>query len=198
MIPMHSALAMIQHEHQGLAAVLRVMQSLLGEIRPRGAPPDFALLATVLYYIDVFPERFHHPHEEEFLFSRLHAHTREADEILDELRAEHAVGPRLIRELERALVHWQAGNQAAAAAFAELSERYRQFLVEHMRKEEEVVFPAAAKALTLADWEAMDAAFRAHQDPLFKPQPEQEFGVLYQRIAGLVPSELKRSLLAQH
>jgi hemerythrin-like domain-containing protein len=194
MIPMHSALAMIQREHQDLAAVLHLLQSLVRDARQAGAAPDFPLLATVLYYIDAFPERYHHPHEEEYLFKRLHEHTPDADTILDDLRAEHAVGPRLIRELERALVHWQAGNQAAAVAFAELAERYVQFLLDHMRKEEEVVFPAAAKALTLADWETIDAAFRAHQDPLFRPQPEQEFGVLYQRIADRVPGRLKDSL----
>jgi hemerythrin-like domain-containing protein len=192
---MHSALATIEHEHHGFAAVLQVLQSLVRDTQQYRAPPDFTLLATVLYYIDAFPEQFHHPHEDEHLFKRLLARTHEADAVLDDLQAEHAAGPRMIRELERALVHWQAGNTAAAAAFAELAQRYAEFIFQHMRKEEELVFPAAARALNLSDWETIDAAFLAHPDPLFGPQPQQEFGTLYRRIATLAPQKIKRGML---
>jgi hemerythrin-like domain-containing protein len=192
---MHAVLSAIRREHEGFAAVLHVLQSLVKDARDYHVPPDFVLLATVLYYIDVFPEQFHHPHEDQHLFRRIRTRSDEADAILDDLQAEHAVGPRMIREMERALVHWQAANTAAAPAFFALAERYIEFLFRHMRKEEELVFPIAEKALLPADWDEIAAAFGAHQDPLFKPQPEREFGELHRRIASLVPKKMKAGML---
>ena len=44
-----------------LAAVLHGMLHLVHAIRDRGALPDFNVLGAMIYYIDAFPERFHHP-----------------------------------------------------------------------------------------------------------------------------------------
>jgi len=65
-------------------------------------------------------------------------------------------------------------------------------MLDHMRKEEDLAIPAAETALLPADWLMIDTAFRAHQNPLFGPRPQQEFGKLYARIAGLAPKKLRR------
>ena len=59
----------IHDEHRSLAAVLHGMLHLVHAIRDRGARPDFNVLGAMIYYIDAFPERFHHPKEDEYLFA---------------------------------------------------------------------------------------------------------------------------------
>ena len=194
MTPMQSALATIKREHEGLATVLHVLWLLAEDVRKHGVEPDFKLFATILYYIAAFTERFHHPKEDDYLFKLLLSRTDRADAVIDELKAEHARGPELVGGLEQALVHYQGGSPIGLEDFARLVERYTAFIFEHMRKEERLVIPAAEKALAPADWETIDAAFRAHQDPLFGPRPQQEFGELYSRIAILAPKKLKQSM----
>ena len=62
------AISIIQDEHRSLAAVLHGMLYLVREIGERGRKPDFRLLDAMMYYIDTFPERFHHPKEDRYLF----------------------------------------------------------------------------------------------------------------------------------
>jgi len=62
------AIRTIQDEHRSLAAVLHGMLHLVHAIRDRGARPDFKVLGAMVYYIDAFPERFHHPKEDAYLF----------------------------------------------------------------------------------------------------------------------------------
>ncbi|HEY3563591.1 MAG TPA: hemerythrin domain-containing protein, partial [Casimicrobiaceae bacterium] len=66
-----NAISTLLDEHRSLAAVLHGMRYLVREIETARMRPDFGLLGAMVYYIDTFPERFHHPREDSYLFSRL-------------------------------------------------------------------------------------------------------------------------------
>ena len=86
------ALRTIRAEHRSLAAVIHGLVYLVREARTRAQEPDFALLATMLGYIEAFPERFHHPKEDAWLFDRLRQRHAPAAPLLDRLQAQHAEG----------------------------------------------------------------------------------------------------------
>ena len=86
------ALRIIVDEHRALAAVLHGMLYLVHGIRDRGSKPNFELLGAMIYYIDAFPERFHHPKEDEYLFRLLRLRHPEAAPLLDRLKMEHRAG----------------------------------------------------------------------------------------------------------
>ncbi|MCK7498179.1 MAG: hypothetical protein MZW92_51590 [Comamonadaceae bacterium] len=73
------------------------LKYLMHEARSRGIKPDFKLLWAMIYYIDAFPEKLHHPKENAYLFRRLRMRTREADAVLDELEKQHTDGARNVR-----------------------------------------------------------------------------------------------------
>jgi hypothetical protein len=56
-----------------------------------------------------------------------------------------------------------------------------------MRKEEQALLPLAEQRLTLEDWAAIAAAFRANVDPL-AGTAEHDLKRLFQRIAQLAPA----------
>ena len=58
---------------------------------------------------------------------------------------------------------------------------------EHMRKEEEFLFPLAHELLTAEDWAAIDRAFEGNQDPLAGMRDTRDFEKLFQRIAEIAP-----------
>lgn len=64
----------IQQEHRVLGHVVEMLQRTLQEIAAEHIEPDFNLLAAILYYIDDFPERLHHPKEDAHLFKALREH----------------------------------------------------------------------------------------------------------------------------
>jgi hemerythrin-like domain-containing protein len=58
---------------------------------------------------------------------------------------------------------------------------------DHMRKEEELLFPLALELLTEGDWAAIDRAFEANRDPLAGSRDTRNFDKLFERIVELAP-----------
>jgi hemerythrin-like domain-containing protein len=181
------AVRIIRNEHRSLAAVMHGMVYLVREIRDRGVRPDFALLGAMIYYIDTFPERLHHPKEDKYLFRLLRMRCAEAAPLLDRLEQEHRTGAAKIRALEQALARFQQGGMSEFPAFASAADTYADFHWQHMRTEEKEVLPLAEKHLTAGDWEAIDAAFTDNSDPLFGAEAGQAYDQLFQRIVNLAP-----------
>ena len=77
------AIRIIVNEHRALAAVLHGMLYLVHEIRDHDDKPDFNLFGAMIYYIDSFPERFHHPKEDQYLYRFLRMRHPEAAPLLD-------------------------------------------------------------------------------------------------------------------
>ena len=95
------AIGIIHDEHRSLAAVLHGMLYLVRDIREHGSAPNFDLLSAMVYYIDAFPERYHHPKEDGYLFRLLRKRHPAAAPVLDQLERQHKEGAAKIRDLEQ-------------------------------------------------------------------------------------------------
>ena len=184
---MHAAIRLIRDEHRSISAVLRAAQFLVDKALSTGTAPDFELLHAMLYYLREFPEQRHHPKEDRVLFAQIRSRTREADAAIAELREEHKRGDEMLRVLEMALDHWQAGATDGARQFAEVLSGYTRFHHAHMEKEETRVLPAAERALSNEDWHEIYSAFESHRDPMFGKDTANEFRDLFAKIIRLSP-----------
>ena len=181
------AINVILDEHRSLAAVLHGMLYLVRAIREQKSTPDFKLFGAMVYYIDAFPERLHHPKEEKYLFRLLRLRYPEARQVLDRLHTEHLLGEEKIRDVEAALRRYEYGGPEHFDKFAETVESYATFHWSHMRTEEEEILPLARQHLTSADWEEVDEAFAGNADPMFGAKAGDEYATLFRRIANLAP-----------
>ena len=180
------ALQVIKSEHRNLYRVLHVLRTV-GHAMRGGQGFDTELLGAIIDYIDAFPERFHHPKENEYLFKALRRVSSAAEETLAELEKEHHDGPEEIARLRSALAKVDQGAPGAQARFADMLVAYADMGMSHMHKEESLILPLAAKELSAEDWAAMDAAFADNRDPLFSEDAREEMRGLYSRIVALAP-----------
>jgi hemerythrin-like domain-containing protein len=97
------------------------------------------------------------------------------------------VGAEKIRTLEQALARYQQGGRAESSSFLAAVESYAAFHREHMRAEEQEALPMAEKYLSVSDWEAIDAAFLGHSDPMLGADTRTEFDKLFTRIVNMAP-----------
>ena len=181
------AIRIIRDEHRAIAAILHGMLFLVRKIRDRGATPDFNLFGAMIYYIDAFPERFHHPKEDRYLFHVLRIRHPDSVSLLDRLEEEHRTGAYKIRALEQALARYQHGGVSEFPDFAKAVEDYAAFHWNHMRAEEDEVLPLAEKHLSAADWDGVDTAFLGHVDPMHGAGAEGEYQAFFTRIVNLAP-----------
>lgn len=184
------ALATIQDEHRSLAAVVHGLKFVVREIREGKVHPDFRLLWAMLYYIDAFPEKLHHPKEDSYLFAKLRRRTNEGDQILAELEKQHREGAAYVREMELTLGHFEAGKPGGFESFAGAVETFAETIWNHMNIEERTVIPLAKRVLTDEDWVEIGEAFGANGDPRFGLNPDHEFRDLFSRIVNLAPSPI--------
>ena len=183
---MHKSIRILYDEHRSISAVLHGLLALVRAAQDPKVRPEFAVFHAMIHYIDAFPERLHHPKEDLFLFARLAERAPEARPLVDELRAEHVHGAKLVRELEVALIGYEVNRVPGLPAFAAAAEAYARFHWDHMRKEEQQLIPLAERKLNDDDWNAIDAAFEGNEDPIADLR-EKDFQVLYQRIVSLAP-----------
>ena len=181
------AIRIIREEHQSLAAVLHGLLYIVREIRAHRTEPDFELLGAMVYYIDTFPERFHHPKEDAWLFRLLLLRYPPASEFIGLLLSEHRAGAGKLRQLEQALIRYQQGGHDEFPVFAAAVEAYVAFERNHMHSEETEVIPLAQQHLTPADWAEIDAAFLDHTDPLLGTSARDDFLELFRRIVNRAP-----------
>ena len=184
---LNSALAVIHDEHRSLAAVVHALKYVIRECREKATRPDFKLLWAMIYYIDAFPERLHHPKENAYIFARLKERTHEADDVLAQLERQHVEGSQHVHELEQALGYYEAGKPDSFDAFAAAAEKFTEEVWNHMNLEEKVVIPLAKKYLTADDWVEIAQAFGENGDPRFGSEPDHEFRSLFSRIVNLAP-----------
>jgi len=180
------AIAIIQDEHRAITAVIEALRHLVAEIAAGRMAPDHALLAALFRYIEEFPERLHHPKEDDFLFARLRVRRPETAPLLDGLHREHAIGGERFVELKSMWERFRA-DPAALSLFVEGVEQYSYFHWRHMRKEEEQVLPVAAEALLPEDWDAIDAAFASNDDPVVGASAGKAFRELFRRLVAILP-----------
>ena len=91
------AIAIIQDEHRAITAVVEGLRHLVAEIATGRMVPDHALLGALFHYIEQFPERLHHPKEDDFLFARLRVRRPDAAPLLDEPM--EGLAPIIVQEL---------------------------------------------------------------------------------------------------
>ena len=186
----HPALDIIHDEHQALAAMLRSLSLMLAQARREGQPPNFEVLRAMLFYVDEFPERLHHPMESELLFPKVRERCPELAATLDRLEQDHVKGEHAVRGLEHALLAYEVMGESRREDFEKSVERYTRSYLEHMALEEQHILPAARQHLSPADWAELDAAFAANQDPLAGHGAQPDFQPVFSKILNLAPAPI--------
>lgn len=186
------ALDIIRDEHLAISAVLYALRHTTKQIRTRAdtgvdtaGSADFALLHAILDYIAAYPDHWHHPKEDDFLFAVLRGKSEEGDRLIALASQEHADGYPMIGAMKRLLADFESG--AAAAPFLDAADDYVKFEWAHMRREEDRLLPLSQALLTPAEWAGIDEAFRANENPLSGLRPKDEAEELYRRILELAP-----------
>ena len=184
---LNTALTIILDEHRSLAAVVHGLRFLVREMKEKGTDPDSRLLWAMLYYIETFPQKLHHPKEEAYLFRCLKARTHAADKAIAELEEQHKAGAQHVKALEVTLGRFEAGAPGGRELFMAAAENFADEIAKHMAFEENVVIPIAKQHLQTEDWAEIAAAFGENGDPRFGAEPDHEFRSLFSRIVNLAP-----------
>ena len=161
----HESVRIVREEHAAVAQMLRSLE-LMVERGPDNDLEGFCdVMRAMLFYIDEFPTRMHHPKESELLFPRVARLAPQAAELIERLERDHVNGEAAVRELQHLLLAWELVGDVRRPAFTAAAKQYLAFYHEHIRLEETVILPAALELFAESDWAEMNAAFATNCDP---------------------------------
>jgi len=184
------ALQVIRDEHSAVAAVLRSMLQMLDRGPDEEPERFFDVLRAMLFYIDEFPERRHHPKESDLLFPKIARVAPHLMPVIHKLEEDHMSGEHRVRELQHLLLAWELLGDSRRPAFEQAAREYVNFYFAHMRTEETELLPVAQKQLDEDDWAQLNAAFQAHRDPLVGGDRDPLYDRLFTRIVMRAPAPI--------
>ena len=184
------ATQIIRDEHAALSAMLRSLAMMIDH-GPSDQPERFFdVLRAMLFYIDEFPERLHHPKESKHLFPKLAAAAPELRAVIQRLEADHISGEHRVRELQHLLLAWELIGEARRTDFVEAAKGYVRFYLDHMRTEETQLLPVAERLLSPADWADLNKAFSTDRDPLAGGARDPCYNRLFTRVVLTAPAPI--------
>ncbi len=160
-------LGMLQDCHRRIQFFVRVLGEVARRAQGRALTWEewSAVEGAVRYFRESGPR--HNRDEEESVFPRLR---KLASGLLhaemERLESEHEEAEALHEETVRLYAMWHAGHglpQDEEARLLEVTERLRKLYEEHIRIEEEQVFPRAARSLDAATIATIGAEFKARR-----------------------------------
>lgn len=185
------ALAVIQDEHRSLAVVLAAMQQVVAAVGADRMPAsDLISLKAMIGYVRDFPQRLHHPKEEQYLHPPLRLRHPESVVLLAELETQHRREAELVAAVEAAIA---ASGTASAAQLAESIDQLAVAVIDHIGLEERKVLPMALEHLLEEDWQAAAEAFTGHQSPQFSDMATEDLHQLFVRISSLAATAARNA-----
>ena len=186
----HTSIQIINQEHATISAMLYSIDMMERRGPKDNRPLFFEVLRSMLFYIDEFPEKQHHPKENLYLFPPVLKKAPELKETIEQLEIDHKVGEYRIRELQHLLMRWEILGDDCHQGFKDAAKKYHDFYLQHLQLENSLIIPKALKVLDDQDWALMDEAFSENNDPWLHHSAESLYQNLFSKITNHAPAPI--------
>jgi hemerythrin-like domain-containing protein/nucleotide-binding universal stress UspA family protein len=180
-----SAITVIKDEHRSLAAILELVNSTANKNDFEVGDDDLNLIFASLVYIKTFPERLHHPKEEQYLFDLLLKRTDKCTEVIRDLELQHRNGAILLEDLWGLAQRVKSHEVGALEKFKNSLDQFTKGHWHHMSTEERVLMPYAEMYLTESDWQTISTAFLENTNPQSWVKDSETFDRVFERIINM-------------
>lgn len=176
---MSRAIDDLVHEHDAILHALKILGGMVRQIEG-GHPARGDDLRAFIGFLKEFADKCHHGKEEGLLFPALvAAGIAQEGGPVGAMLQEHAEGRAWIRQMEGSLA-----PALDASAFTDAARGYSALLQAHIRKENEILFPMAERALTPAQLDGLYAAFEAHEAQVIGAGRHEQLHALLKTLGG--------------
>jgi len=179
------AIRELKDEHGGV----KVMLAILGKVCDRleaGQRVDPKHLEEILEFLKVFVDKCHHAKEEDHLFPALEkAGIPKEGGPIGMMLHEHQAGRDFIRGMAQAAAALAGGDPGAAKRFVANARSYSDLLLQHIEKEDNVLYPMAEARLPANADEALAAAFGKVEEERVGHGRHEEFHRMMDRLKAV-------------
>ncbi len=180
---MSSAIELLRDEHAAIVRALAVLAEIDRHLAA-GDPVDPQDASDVLDFLSGFGDACHHGKEEGLLFpALLDADATQSHKPIERLRREHTQGREWLTEMRDAL----STRHHDPKAFHEAARRYTRLMLEHIDKENHVLFPMAARLLSAKQLAHLWRDFGSYENQVMGTGRHQALHGLLHRLQDRYP-----------
>ena len=135
-------------EHKLINRMIDVLESAANQLEEnKEITPD--IFDKAADFIRTFADKFHHAKEEDILFKEMiKKGMPEKDSPVEAMLIEHEQGRAFVKGLIKATAEFKEGNEKKAKEIIENARGYIELLREHIKKEDDILYPLAEKMFT--------------------------------------------------
>ena len=179
---MSEAIEDLKHEHEAIISSLEILDQITASIA-KGAKPEKSDLSNFMGFLKEFADKCHHGKEEGILFPALtQAGMPEKGGPIEVMLSEHMQGRNFIKEMEHAIAIGPDHR-----AFADAATKYSLLLVNHIQKENNVLFPMAERTLDKNRLEQIYRAFEEHEEKVIGHGRHEELHRILKELKARYP-----------
>jgi hemerythrin-like domain-containing protein len=134
------AINQLKNEHEGIKIIFRVLRKMCESLR-FGQTLDTGHFEGILEFLQVFVDKCHHGKEEDLLFPAMIQVGIPKQGPIDVMLSEHTAGRSHIMAISRAFAELKSGNPAVSEALAHECEQYMTLMLDHIYKENNILYP---------------------------------------------------------
>ena len=171
---------LLRDEHRDIERLFKVLEDEL-KVFDRCERPDYEIIRAVIDYFQDYPDCCHHP-KEDMIFDRLKARDPLAAKRIGDVEAEHRQETERLDRVAKVVRNVLLDREILRETFSTVMRDFIDHQRLHMAMEERTLFPAAANALRLEDWQEIDSKWDDKTETLFNVAMEEKCRSLRDRI----------------
>ena len=177
---MASIVDSLHQDHINSTKLLDILEQQL-VIFGRAEVPDYEMMQGIMEYFLDYPNLYHHP-TEDLILRKMESRSWAAKDGFPDLHDEHQKLEAMTRGFSTAIQNILLEIEITREAFQQRARKFLDFYRSHIRKEEEVFFPAALEVLTKEDWAEISEVREILDDPIFGAKSHERLETLRENI----------------
>lgn len=127
----------LKEEHEGIGLMLTILEKVCAKMEAK-EKVDQAHLERIVEFFKIFVDQCHHGKEEELLFPAI---IPMEGKLIGILLGEHSQGRSYVRAMGQGFTRMEKFDSNAAAEYAANAQKYIALMIQHIQKENDVLFP---------------------------------------------------------
>jgi hemerythrin-like domain-containing protein len=177
----------LREDHRNLTVLLAMLDREIARLKSQ-EDPDYELLHDIMTYMTGYPDAVHHK-KEDWVYARMAAVRGSMQRDLVRIEHDHAEISNLGNKLLSDIKAIESGTVLRRFDVVEDARRYLTRQRDHMRWEDEKLFPLIDSLKAELDLSGKPSQVGIMADPVFGPSVESSFHTLFEAIKneGLAP-----------
>ena len=172
----------LKEEHAGIKLMLDILAKVCNRLES-GESVDQRHLDQILEFLKVFVDKCHHGKEEDILFPAMErAGIPGEGGPIGVMLAEHRLGRENIKRMSEAAAKLDRGDRSASSQFVQNARSYIERLLEHIEKENEILYPMADSIIPEQTQEELLADFEKVEEERVGHGKHKEFHRMMDRM----------------